>query len=111
MKKLLALLAVPALASADGYQKKIEGVEPYSTHYSGAEIFCLAEGFSWPGLLTGEKAAQLQTSEMVLCIEQEINNRVAIAKIEEDGHAHRLLEIEEALQKLMLEREALINGG
>ena len=96
---------------SDGYLKKKEGIEPYSTHFSGAEIHCITEGYSWPGFLTGEKAAQLQTSEMVLCIETEINNRVAIAKIEEEGHAHRLLEIEEALQQLMQERENLINGG
>ena len=118
MKKLLALLFVPTLASAsifgeysEGYLKKKEGIEPYSTHFSGAEIHCITEGYSWPGFLTGEKAAQLQTSEMVLCIETEINERVTLAQVENEAIDTRLLEIENALRALMEERDAIINGG
>ena len=118
MKKLLALLLVPTLGNAsvlsdhsDGYKKKKAGEEPYATHFSAAEIHCIGEGYTWPGFLTGEKASQLQTSEMILCIEEAINNQIEIQQIVDDGHKHRLLEIEEALQKLMLERQALTNGG
>ena len=117
MKKLLALLFVPTLALAglndhpDGYKKKKAGEEPYATHFSGAEIFCLGEGFSWPGYLTSERNAQLQTSEMILCIETEINQRVALAVQEDEVLNTRLLEIENALKALMEERDTLINGG
>ena len=119
MKKLLALLFdTSTLASrsifgeySEGYLKKKEGIEPYSTHFSGAEIHCITEGYSWPGFLTGEKAAQLQTSEMVLCIETEINERVTLAQVENEAIDTRLLEIENALKALMKERDAIINGG
>ena len=96
---------------SEGYLKKKEGIEPYSTHFSGAEIHCITEGYSWPGFLTGEKAAQLQTSEMVLCIETEINERVTLAQVENEAIDTRLLEIENALRALMEERDAIINGG
>lgn len=118
MKKLLVLLFVPTLASAgifgdhpEGYEKKKAGEEPYATHFSGAEIHCITEGFSWPGYLTGEKAAQLQTSEMVLCIETEINERVTLAQVENEVIDTRLLEIENALKALLKERDSIINGG
>ena len=121
MKKLLTiavLATISTLANADsiwgkhsdGYLKKKEGIEPYASHFSGAEIDCLGEGYSWPGFLTGEKAAQLQTSEMVLCIETNINKRVAMQSEQDKELNNRLLEIEEALQKLMLERDKILNG-
>ena len=108
------LLAFPASAGvfdhSDGYTKKKQGVEPYATHFSGAEIHCITEGYSWPGFLTGERAAQLQTSEMVLCIEKEINNRV-LADVKEVNETNtRLLEIELMLQKLMDERKSLLKN-
>lgn len=95
----------------DGYERKKNGEEPYATHFSGAEIHCITEGYSWPGYLTSEKAAQLQTSEMILCIETEINERVTLAQVENEAIDTRLLEIENALKALMEERDRILNGG
>ena len=78
----------------EGYNKKKAGEEPYATHFSGAEIHCITEGFSWPGYLTSEKAAQLQTSEMILCIETEINERVTLAQVENEVIEVKALYIE-----------------
>jgi len=96
---------------SDQYEKKKRGVQPYATYFSEAEMYCLGEGQSYPGILTPEKEAQLQTSEMVLCIEMQINELMLEDQLEEQGRQHRLYEIEESLQKLMKEREALLNVG
>ena len=96
---------------SDGYIKKKRGVQPYATYFSEAELYCLGEGQSYPGFLTPEKEAQLQTREMELCIEMQINELMLEDQLEEQGRQHRLYEIEESLQKLMKEREALLNVG
>lgn len=95
---------------SDQYEKKKRGVQPYETYFSDAEMYCLGEGLSYPGILTPEKEAQLQTSEMVLCIEMQINELMLEDQLEEQGRQHRLYEIEESLQKLMKERENLLSG-
>ena len=95
---------------SEGYIKKKQGVQPYATYFSAAELYCLGEGLSYPGFLTPEKEAQLQTSEMVLCIEMQINELMLEDQLEEQGRQHRLYEIEESLQKLMKERENLLSG-
>lgn len=115
MKKFLSiaiLTTIPAFASAesDGYLKAKEGIEPYSTHFSVAELDCYSEGYSWPGILTRGKDAQLQTSEMELCIETIINQNVMEQIQNEKEIDNRLFEIEEAIEKLMIERDQILNG-
>ena len=95
---------------SEQYEKKKRGVQPYATYFSDAEMYCLGEGLSYPGILTPEKEAQLQTSEMVLCIEMQINELMLEDQLREQGIQHRLYEIEESLQQLMQEREALLSG-
>lgn len=95
---------------SEGYEKKLAGEEPYATHFSGAEIHCITEGYSWPGYLTSDRNAQLQTSEMILCIETKINELVTLAKVENEVIDTRLLEIENALKALMEERDRILNG-
>lgn len=75
-------------------------------HY--AEIQCMDEGHSWPGLLVDEEVAQVRASEFVLCIEEKVNRQLQNQLETKMKSDLRLREIEVRLQEIFKERERLM---